>query len=76
MSPRFIAKMAIRVRVSELNGTDAVTGNGSAFIVTDSKAIARVEVDSLNKTGGVLLAAWSMIELPLIPKRRRIGVIK
>jgi hypothetical protein len=62
--------------VSELNGTDAATGNGSAFIVTDSKAIARVEVDSLNKTGGVLLAAWSVIKLPLTPKRRTIGVIK
>jgi hypothetical protein len=55
--------------VSELNGIEAVSGNGSALIVTDSKAIARVEVDSLNRTGGLLVAAWSVVGPPLIPIR-------
>ncbi len=54
--------MAIRVRVSVLNGTEAVTGNGSDFIVTDSKAIARVEVGSLNNVGGLVVAARSVVD--------------
>lgn len=46
--------MAIRVRVSELKLTVEVSGNGSGLIVTDSKAMARVEVDSLSKTGDLV----------------------
>jgi hypothetical protein len=56
-SSRFMAKIAIRVRVSELNLTDEVRGKGSGLIVTDSKATALVEVDSLSKTGDLLVAA-------------------
>ncbi|HZI87095.1 MAG TPA: hypothetical protein VFD48_09685, partial [Pyrinomonadaceae bacterium] len=64
---RFIAKIAMRVRVSELNGTEAVSGNGSAFMVGDSKAMARVEVDSLSNTGGLLVAAWRVATSPQVP---------
>jgi hypothetical protein len=68
--------MAIRVRVSVLNGTEAVTENGSALMVTDSKAIARVEVGSLNKRGGLVVAAWIVVEPLVTTIRRRIWVAK
>jgi hypothetical protein len=68
--------MTIRVRVSALKGTEAVSGNGSAFIVTDSKAIARVEADSLNNTGGLLVAALTVVGAPLMHIRRTIWATK
>jgi len=43
--------MQTRVRVSEPSFVEEVKGNGSGFRVKDSSAIARVEVDSLSKTG-------------------------
>jgi hypothetical protein len=54
---RFIAKIATRVRVSLLNFTVEVVANGSPFNVTDSKAIARVEAESLIKMGALGFAA-------------------
>jgi len=56
-----MAKIAMRVRVSELNLTEEVSGKGSGLIVTDSTAMALVEVDSLSKTGDLLVAAWTML---------------
>lgn len=50
--------MQIRVRVSELNAMDAVGKNGSAFIVTDSKATARVFAVWLIRTGFFVVAAF------------------
>jgi hypothetical protein len=49
--------MQIRVRVSLLNLTDEVKEKGSAFRVTASNAMARVELESLIKTGDLLVAA-------------------
>ena len=49
--------MHTRVRVSELNGTDDVSENGSAFIVTDSKATARVFAVWLMRVGFLVVAA-------------------
>ena len=70
MRSRFIAKIAMRVRVSELKGTVAVSGNGSAFIVGDSKAIARVDVAWLNNMGGLLVAPWRVPTSPHTPIKR------
>jgi hypothetical protein len=65
MSSRFLAKTAIRVRVSGPNPTEAVSGNGSGFSVTDSSAMARVEFASLSKTGDLLVAPWTMAGIAL-----------
>jgi len=50
----FMAKSAMRVRVSLLNFTVEVSANGPSFSVTDSSATARVEVESLIKTGALV----------------------
>jgi hypothetical protein len=49
--------MQMRVRVSELKATEEVSGNGSPRSVTDSRAIARVDVLWLIRIGGVAFAA-------------------
>jgi hypothetical protein len=54
--------MQIRVRVSALKGTVAVSGKGSAFIVTDSKATARVFAAWLSRIGFLLVAAFAMVK--------------
>src|SRR5258705_6768348 len=54
--------MQMRVLVSELKGMVAMSGNGSAFIVTDSKAIALVEVAWLSKMGFLLVAARTVVK--------------
>jgi hypothetical protein len=54
---KFMAKRTTRVRRSELNWTEEVSGKGSRFCVTDSKATARVEVGWLTSTGRALCAA-------------------
>ena len=57
----------MRVRVSVANGTVAVKENGSAFIVTDSKATARVSVGvdaRLISVGALGDAAYIEIEAP------------
>jgi hypothetical protein len=60
----------MRVRVSLLNFTLDVNGNGSAFKVTDSSAIARVEAESLIRTGALLgFAARTVLTLPQILAR-------
>ena len=57
--------MQTRVRVWELNFVEEVKGNGSGFNVTDSSAIARVEVESLSKTGGSFgVAACNVLKAP------------
>jgi hypothetical protein len=66
-----MAKMQMRVRVSVLNFTVEVSGKGSAFSVTDSRAMARVELASLNKTGGFALAALVTLKLPQTAPRKR-----
>src|SRR5216110_2254515 len=53
----FIAKISTRVRSSALNSTEEVSLKGSGRCVTDSKAIARVEAESLMRTGLLLAAA-------------------
>jgi hypothetical protein len=53
----------MRVLVSGLKGGVAMSGNGSAFNVTDSKAIALVEVAWLSKIGFLLVAAWTVVKL-------------
>jgi hypothetical protein len=51
--------------------TEAVGWKGSGFIVTDSKAMARVEVDSLISTGALVgLTARSVFKLPPIAIRK------
>jgi hypothetical protein len=55
--------MQMRVRVSGLNATVAVSGKGSAFIVTDSKATARVLLDWLIRTGFLVVAAVATVKL-------------
>src|SRR5687767_3827774 len=61
--------MQMRVRGSAPNeGTLAVNANGSAFIVTDSKATARVFVAWLIRTGFLFVAALVVAKLP--PKRK------
>ena len=67
---RFIAKIAMRVRLSSLNFTVEVRGNGPPFNVTDSRAIARVEVESLIKTGALGFAALVMPAAPQRPVKR------
>jgi hypothetical protein len=42
--------------VSELNGAEAVSLNGSGLWVTDSKATALVDVELLMRTGGIVAA--------------------
>src|SRR5512132_4155164 len=66
-----MAKMQMRVRVSVLNFTVEVGGKGSAFSVTDSRAMARVELASLSKTGGFGFAARVMLKLPQTAVRKR-----
>jgi hypothetical protein len=56
--------MQMRVRVSLLKLTVAVGGKGSAFSVTDSRAIARVEMAVLSSTGALALAAQAALMLP------------
>jgi hypothetical protein len=58
--------MQMRVRVSELKFTVEVGEKGSAFSVTDSRAIARVEVESVIKTGDLFVAARVTLTLPKI----------
>jgi hypothetical protein len=62
--------MQIRVRVSELNFTVAVSGKGSPFNVTDSRAMARVEVASLINFGCFRFAARTEMALPQKSKTR------
>src|SRR6476646_5182597 len=52
----FIANIAMRVRLSLLNFTVEVSANGPSFKVTDSTATARVEAESLIKTGALVAA--------------------
>jgi hypothetical protein len=54
----------MRVRVSELNLTLEVNGKGSALSVIDSRAIARVDVDSLIKVGAFGPAPATKLALP------------
>lgn len=60
--------MQMRVRVSLLRGKLAVSGKGSAFIVNDSTATARVLVDWLIRIGFLLVAALAVLK-PAINKR-------
>src|SRR5260370_31032516 len=57
---------AMPVRVPLLKLTDAVSGKGSGLMVTDSTAIARVEVESLKTTG----ALWAPFAPPKAPPSR------
>jgi hypothetical protein len=69
--------MQMRVRVSELKFTLEVRGNGSAFNVTDSSAIARVELLSLIKTGDLLVAARVVLTLALtVVRRARMTILR
>jgi hypothetical protein len=52
VSPRFVLKISILVRLSAEKGMVWVRGKGSLARVTESSAMALVEFDSLNKTGG------------------------
>src|SRR5262245_39509416 len=52
-SVRLVAKSITRVRLSWLNGTGAVVGNGSTIKLVDSTATARVELDFVSNTGAV-----------------------
>jgi hypothetical protein len=55
----------MRVRVSVEKLTEASGWKGSGNIVTDSKAMARVETESVIRTGALDgLAARRMLELP------------
>jgi hypothetical protein len=55
--------MQMRVRVSGLNiGIDGVSGKGSAFIVTDSKATARVFAVWLIRIGFLFVAALTAVK--------------
>src|SRR5678815_623866 len=65
---RPMAKMQIRVLVSGLYATVDVSGNGSAFIVTDSKATARVFAVWLISVGAFAFAANRELIPPLIAK--------
>ncbi len=58
--------MQMRVRVSELKFTVEVGEKGSAFSVTDSRAIARVEAESVIKIGDLFVAARVVLTLPQI----------
>ena len=69
-----MAKMQIRVRVSELKAVVAVVANGSAFMVTDSNATARVLVAWLIRTGDLLVAA--LVVLLKVTSKRSNGKIK
>ena len=55
--------MQMRVRVSAPSGTVAVKGKGSAFIVNDSKATARVLVAWLIRIGFLLVAALAAVKV-------------
>ncbi len=59
--------MQMRVRVSELKLTVEVGAKGSPFSVTDSRAMARVEAESVIKVGGLFVAARVSLRLPKIP---------
>jgi len=52
--------MQMRVRTSLPKAMVAVGENGSAFIVTDSKATARVDVAWLSRIGFLLVAAFAV----------------
>ena len=55
----------MRVRVSVEKLTEAVGWKGSGFIVTDSKAMALVESESVMRTGALVeLAARSVLKAP------------
>jgi hypothetical protein len=59
------------VRVSGEKLTEAVGWKGSGFKVTDSKAMARVEAESLIRTGAVVgLAARRVFRLPQMAIRQ------
>ena len=63
--------MQTRVRVSEPSFVEEVKGNGSGFRVKDSSAIARVEVDSLSKTGGSFgVAACNVLKVPQLTSKK------
>jgi phage gp16-like protein len=56
-----MAKMQTRVRLSGLKAGLVVGEKGSALKVTDSRAIARVFVAWLNRTGFLLVAAATVL---------------
>ena len=58
--------MQMRVRVSELKFTVEISEKGSAFSVTDSRAIARVEAESVINVGDLLVAARVVLAFPQI----------
>jgi hypothetical protein len=58
----------MRVRVSVLKFTVEVSGKGSAFSVTDSSAMARVDVASLIKTGALEFAAQAALPQTVVRK--------
>jgi hypothetical protein len=60
-----MAKMQILVRVSGLNWTVEVVANGSDFIVTDSKATARVLAAWLISVGAFAFAAQRELVAPV-----------
>ena len=66
--------MQRRVRVSLLKAMVAVGVKGSAFIVTDSNAMARVVVAWLSRIGFLLVAAFDVPKGPEI--RMQIDKIK
>jgi hypothetical protein len=77
--------MEIRVRVSVPIGNVAVKGKGSAVMVKDSKATARVLAVWLIKTGFLLVAAFAGIRQtsrrkekikPFAAQRKKLVLIK
>ena len=61
----------MRVLVSVLNATVAVVGKGSIFMLTDSNATARVEVDWLIRIGFLLTAATAVLLAAMKQNARR-----
>jgi hypothetical protein len=64
-------KTTILVRRSELKATVEVSGNGSGLIVTDSSAMARVEVSLLKMVGDPAAATEVIAELIANRKSRK-----